>query len=408
MTSFTAAWICPIDRQPIRNGTVDIDSGRIVGIRETGAGTRADSPLTVPGSRNLGNVAIMPGLVNAHTHLELSWLRGRVPPAARFTDWVKLLFAIRGRPDRDMSAEQIAPIREAIREARASGTIAVSDISNSLAAVDAMLEARLDGVVFHELLGFDERDGALVTASQALRDQATAKGARVSLAPHAPYSTSLELFTAIRAAVDANACPMMSVHLGESAEEVEFLEKGSGAWRSMLEMIGVWRDDWAIPGCDPVTYLDRHQLIDANTIVVHGVQFNDAALARLAAIGATLVTCPRSNLWVGAGYPPIARFYQSGVKVAVGTDSLASVDDLNVFSELQTMRRLAPNVPAGRMLESATLIGAQALGLGKELGSLTPGKRAAMIAVQLPGQIDDVEEFLLGGIQPNQIEPLNL
>ncbi len=142
------------------------------------------------------------------------------------------------------------------------------------------------------------------------------------------------------------------------------------------------------PACDPVTYLDRHHLIDANTLVVHGVQFSDAALSRLAAIGATLVTCPRSNQWVGAGYPPIERFYRSGVKVAVGTDSLASVDDLNVFSELETMRRLAPNVPAARILESATLIGAQALGLGKELGSLTPGKRAEMIAVQLPDGVD--------------------
>ena len=94
--------------------------------------------------------------------------------------------------------------------------------------------------------------------------------------------------------------------------------------------------------------------------------------------------------------------------MAVGTDSLASVDDLNVFSELTAMRRLAPSVPASRILESATLIGAQALGLGKELGSLTPGKRAEMIAVQLPDRIDDVEEFLLSGIQPGQIEPLSL
>jgi aminodeoxyfutalosine deaminase len=400
MKAYRAAWICPIDQPPIQDGVIAIADGRITAVGKP--------PVAPSGLKELGNVALMPGLVNAHTHLELSWLRGRVPPAARFSDWVKLLFAIRGRPDRGMSVEQILPIREAIRDAMASGTIAVGDISNSLAAVDAMLEARLDGVVFHELLGFNERDGALVTATQALRDQATAKGIRVSLAPHAPYSTSVELFSAIRAAVNAHACPIMSVHLGESVEEVEFLEEGSGPWRSMLDMIGVWRDDWAMPGCDPVTYLDRHHLIDANTLVVHGVQFNDAALSRLATIGATLVTCPRSNLWVGAGYPPIERFYQSGVKVAVGTDSLASVDDLNVFSELKAMRRLAPNVPAGRILESATLIGAQALGLGKELGSLTPGKRAEMIAVQLPDGVADVEEFLLAGIQPAQIQLLNL
>ena len=133
-----------------------------------------------------------------------------------------------------------------------------------------------------------------------------------------------------------------------------------------------------------------------------------AALARLAEIGATLVTCPRSNHWVGVGYPPIERFYQSGVKVAVGTDSLASVEDLNLFSELKTMRWLAPNVPASKILESATLIGARALGLGDELGSLAPGKRAQMIAVDLPALVDDIEEFLLSGITPFQIQPLSL
>jgi cytosine/adenosine deaminase-related metal-dependent hydrolase len=159
-----------------------------------------------------------------------------------------------------------------------------------------------------------------------------------------------------------------------------------------------------VPACDSVAYLDRHGIIDQKTLVVHGVQFTDRALSRLAEIGATLVTCPRSNQWVGAGDPPIDRFYRSGVSVAVGTDSLASVEDLNLFSELRTMRRLAPNVPAAKILESATLIGARALGLDDELGSLTAGKRAEMIAVQLPEHVQDVEEYLLGGILPSQLE----
>jgi cytosine/adenosine deaminase-related metal-dependent hydrolase len=403
MTSLTAAWVCPIDRRPIHNGIVDIESGRIVGIREPEAGNRTGSRLPDPGSRDLGNVALMPGLINAHTHLELSWLRDRVPPASNFTDWVKTLFAIRGRPDSSMSAEQVAPIHQAIAELRAAGTVAVGDVSNSMAAVGPMRQVDLDGVVFHELLGFKERDGALLESTRELRATASAAGARVSLAPHAPYSTSLELFGAIRSAVNGSACPIMSVHLGESAEEVEFLEKGTGAWRGMLELIGAWRDDWSVPACDPVTYLDRHGLIDENTLVIHGVQFGDAALERLAEIGATIVTCPRSNQWVGAGYPPIERFYQSGVKIAVGTDSLASVEDLNLFSELKTMRWLAPNVPASQLLTSATLIGARALGLGKELGSLTPGKRAQIVSVKLTGPVEDVEEYLVSGVQPQQI-----
>jgi cytosine/adenosine deaminase-related metal-dependent hydrolase len=216
------------------------------------------------------------------------------------------------------------------------------------------------------------------------------------------------LFKAIRTAVNDSACPIMSVHLAESAEEVELLEKGTGAWRAMLEMIGAWRDDWQVPACDPVSYLDRHGIIDDRTLVVHGVHLDEVALARLAAIGATLVTCPRSNQWVGAGDPPIERFYHSGVKVAIGTDSLASVEDLNMFSELKTMRALAPDVPASRFLESATLVGARALGLDKQLGSLTPGKRAQMVSVKLTNGIEDVEEFLVGGIAIDQIEPLNL
>ena len=400
MIRVRAAWACPIDQPPIRDAVVAVEDGII---RSISSGSRFPDP----GCRDLGNVALLPGLINAHTHLELSWLRGRVPPASKFTDWVKTLFAIRGRPDGVMTAGQIAPIHEAIAELRGTGTCAVGDISNSLMAVGPMRQADLDGVVFHELLGFRERDGALLERSREARMTATNAGARVSLAAHAPYSTSLELFGAIRAAVDDSACPIMSVHLGESEEEIEFLQNGTGDWRGMLELIGAWRDDWQVPGCDPVTYLDRHGVLDDRTLVIHGVQFGDRELARLAEIGATLVTCPRSNQWVGVGYPPVERFYQSGVNVAVGTDSLASVGDLNLFSELAAMHWLAPAVPAAKILESATLAGARALGLGDELGSLTPGKRAAIIAVQLPARVADVEEYLVSGIEPAQIQLLN-
>src|SRR4029453_3511469 len=107
---------------------------------------------------------------------------------------------------------------------------------------------------------------ALFAPPQTMACGRAAAGGRVSLAPHAPYSTSLELFRAIRAAVDGSACPIMSVHLGESAEEVEFLQQGRGPGRGMREMIGAWREDWQIPACDPVAYLDRHGLIDERTL----------------------------------------------------------------------------------------------------------------------------------------------
>lgn len=394
MIAYRAAWLCPIDRPPIRDGVVVVDDGRIVSV-----GPRTPEPA----SRDLGNVVLMPGLINAHLHLELSWLRGRVPPAGKFTDWVKQLVATRGGIERPDDPAVLESLRAAIHELKASGTVAVGDISNSLASPAAMRDAGLGGVVFHELLGFKERDGALVERSREAR--AAAAGS-VSMAPHAPYSTSPELCQAIRREVSASACRIMSVHLGESPEETELLATGTGPWRGILEFIGVWRDDWTIPACGPVEYLDRLGVIDARTLVVHGVQFDDAALARLATIGATLVTCPRSNQWVGVGVPPIERFYRSGVAVAVGTDSLASVADLNLFSELKAMRWIAPTVPARKFLESATLVGARALGLDAELGSLTPGKRAEILAIELPGTVDDIEEHLVGGVDPSRIQHL--
>ena len=122
-------------------------------------------------------------------------------------------------------------------------------------------------------------------------------------------------------------------------------------------------------------------------IVVHGVQFGPKELIRLKSRSATLVTCPRGNRLTAAGEPPVADFYASGVRIAVGTDSLASVPDLNMFSELAELRRLAPQVPAARQLESATINGAAALGFDGDYGTIEPGKRDALIAVDVPANL---------------------
>jgi cytosine/adenosine deaminase-related metal-dependent hydrolase len=398
MIAYRADWVCPIDRPPIRDGVVAVDNdGRIAAV-----GPRAGYP---DRWRDLGRVALLPGLVNAHTHVELSWLRDRVPPASAFTSWVKQLFLLRRRVEEIGDPHITGPAEVALREARACGTAAIGDISNSLASVDPIAQSGLHALVFHELLGFAERDGRLVEQSVDRRRAAQSRSprVRVSMAPHAPYSTSAELFTAIRLAVDGHEPPITSVHVGESPEELELLDRGTGEWAALLKLARVWRDDWSAPRCGPVEYLDRLGVIDSRTLVVHGVQLTDRSLAVLAQLGATLVTCPRSNQWVGVGVPPIDRFYRAGVAVAVGTDSLASVSDLNLFSELKAMRWIAPDVPARRLLESATLIGARALGLESELGTLTAGKRADVIAVDFPSTADDVEEYLVSGIEPGQI-----
>jgi cytosine/adenosine deaminase-related metal-dependent hydrolase len=133
------------------------------------------------------------------------------------------------------------------------------------------------------------------------------------------------------------------------------------------------------------------------------VQMTRVDLARLKERGTTLVTCPRSNAHTGAGLPPVEDFYDSGVRVAIGTDSLASSPDLNVFAEVATLHAIAPGVPAASLLESATIHGARALGFDADYGTIEPGKLARLLAVDVPPGTADVEEYLVSGVHPGQI-----
>jgi cytosine/adenosine deaminase-related metal-dependent hydrolase len=402
MLTFSAEWIVPVVGPPIRHGFITIDRGRIHAI-----GT--DAP---PEATALGNVAVLPALVNAHTHLELSFLHGRVPPCDSFNEWVTTLMSLRRSEGPDPNAPAIvAAARRAIEDARASGTGLFGDISNTLMTVDLLRDAGMPAHVFHEQTGFNvDVPGKIAQALAAMNAVNVGdERIRVSLAPHAPYSVSPALFAAIRREVNARPYPVTTVHLGESAQEVEFLLDGTGPARVMLERLGVWTDAWRPPGVSPVAYLDDLGFLDARTLVVHGVQFDADDLARLQAIGATLVSCPRSNTYVGAGSPPLEAFYESGVEVALGTDSLTSVADLNMFNELAEARRIAPRVAARRLLESATLTGARALGFERDFGSIEVGKRAAFAAVRLsPRHVADVEEYLVGGVEPDAIKWLDV
>ena len=347
---------------------------------------------------DLGDVAILPGLVNAHTHLELSWMRNRIPPSDSMPAWASRLMTLR----RDQGTDPTGPMTEAIREVRAAGTALVGDVTNTLAPYDLLADSELGGAIFKEILGFNAAGPEqMVAAVQSELDGLTPlEWLRPSIVPHAPYSVSPSLFRAIAHAAGDRP---LSVHVGESLDEMQFLRDGTGAWRELLDRLGAWNEEWESPGCGPVEYLDRLGLLNARLLAVHGTQLGDGELARLAAAGATLVTCPRSNRWTGAGTPPIDRFYSAGARVAIGTDSLASVEDLNLFRELAEVRRLAPQVPARRLLESATISGAAALGFAGEFGSIEPGKRAELIAVRVPRAIEDVEEYLVSGLQPDAI-----
>jgi aminodeoxyfutalosine deaminase len=391
---YRAGWILPIATHPVRDGWVLTRDGFVV---DCGAGEAPNSPGPVE-TVDLGSTAIMPGLVNAHTHLELSWMRGRLPPGGSMPEWAARLIALR----QTVNPEPAEPMAAAVREVRAAGTSLVGDVTNTLAAYDLLADSALGGAVFREVLGFGAPDPAQVVADAEAQIESlmALEWLRPSVVPHAPYSVSLALLRTIAAAAGARA---ISVHLGESEDEMRFLRDGTGAWRDLLARLGVWTDAWQPPRCGPVEYLDRAGLLTPRLLAVHGTQLDAPEIARLAEAGATIVTCPRSNQWTGAGIPPVEKFYASGVRVAIGTDSLASVEDLNVFGELAALRRLAPGVPAHRLLESATIQGAAALGFDADFGTIAPGKRADLIAVRVPSGVEDVEEYLLSGIEPDAI-----
>jgi cytosine/adenosine deaminase-related metal-dependent hydrolase len=395
-SKYRADWVLPIADEPVRDGWVAMDDRRIVAIGRGAA----------PDAIDLGRSVILPSLVNAHTHLELSYLRDAVPPAQQFLDWIRPLMAARREsPDPD-DPRIVSAARRAIEEARAAGTGVVGDISNTLVTVPLLREACMPAHVFYELLGFNVADPAArvwEARTRVLEQPAGSDDVRVALAAHAPYSVSPGLFSAIRAEIDGESAHVSSVHLGESIEELEFVRRGTGPWRDVLREMGAWSDEWKPHGGSPVEYLADIGFLDRRVLVVHGVQFTGDDLARLRALRITVVSCPRSNVHVGVGSPPLEAFYAMGVSVAFGTDSLASSPDLNLFGELAEARRIAPKVPASHLLESATLCGAQALGFGGEYGTIEPGKRASLIAVAVPGQVSDVEEYLVSGVQPDAV-----
>lgn len=399
MPRFRADWILPVSSPPLHRHCLTIDAGRIRGL----APDAADAV-------DLGSVALLPGLVNAHTHLELSHLRGAVGRSSRFIDWVRELLRIRRERQGDSPSRMEAAAAAAIDEARRSGTILFGDVANSLAIVPVLDAADVSAAVFLELLGFAAHDGReRVAAARAGIEALTVRSSRVrvGLGAHAPYSVHRALFEAIRADVERTPGARSCVHVAESPEEVEFVARGTGPWRGVLDELGAWNPDWRAPGGSPVAYLDDIGFLDARVIAVHGVQCTGEDLRLLQARGVTVVSCPRSNQYVGVGSPPLEAFYAMDVDVAFGTDSLASVDTLNLFDELAEARRLAPRVPAAALLRSATYVGARALGFDDDYGSLDVGRRGDVLVVRIPQDVTDVEEYLVGGIEAADVSWLD-
>lgn len=341
----------------------------------------------------LGHGVLLPGLVNAHCHLELTHLAGRVDASRGFVPWVEGLVDARPRCGDD---EVDAGIARGIAQAIASGTIAIGDISNTLRSVRPLASSPLRAVVLQELLGWDPAASAHVLADAARRmDEAggrhPARNVEIRLAAHAPHSVSPEL---MRAIVDRGG--PAAIHLAESREEAAFLASGEGEWSAFLGRRGLGHVEFAGAGRSAVAYLDRLGALRRGTICTHGVQVDAEDCRLLAARGASVVLCPRSNRTLGVGRAPLDELLGAGVTCALGTDSLASAPSLDILQEASALHREWPRVPAATIIRMATSDGARVLALDG-IGAIEVGRAAALAFAPGPAALAAPHEFLVSG-----------
>jgi cytosine/adenosine deaminase-related metal-dependent hydrolase len=364
--TLTARWVFPVSSPPLEGGLVTIHGDRITAVESRGI-RRVDV--------DLGDAAILPGLVNAHTHLDLTGMHGLAPPSHDFTGWLKQVIAHR----RARSPEQVrADVEAGLTECLRFGTTLLGDISGDGGSWDVLADARLRAVVFREMLGLTEDRAAQTLAGARGWLDAHPKTAtcRPGLSPHAPYSVRADLFGRASVLAHGIKCPL-AVHLAESLAELELLHQRRGPFVPFLKELGVW---------DPKGLANSPALVMGvcDTFIpllfIHG---NHLAPSARIPRKATIVYCPRTHAAFGHPPHPFRDFLARGVRVALGTDSLASNPDLNLFAEARFVHQHYPDVPGATLLRLATLSGAEALGWQDETGSLEPGKSADLIALPI-------------------------
>ncbi len=396
MTVLRARLVCPVTGPPIVNGTVRIEDGRILDV----------GPSTSVGAIDVGSAAIIPGLVNAHTHLEFSNLTGPLGPAVPFADWIGSVVAERRRrtADRDFPiVPERDPIQRGLTECFHTGTALVGEITTSpLEAADrpdeiqaAVKAQRL--IPFRELLAPRSgpgEDNALLQARDFLGACGSLGHGVFGLSPHTPFTTTDRVLEEAIAISARDRLPL-AMHVAETREEIELLLQGTGPLREMLDRVGLWDANDHPAGRRPLEILQKLAR-SHRALVIHG---NYLTMDELTFVGAqphlSLVYCPRTHRYFGHSRYPLTEALQRGVNVALGTDSRASNPDLNLWQEARLACRLFPEVAPHQILEMATVRGARALGMLETAGILAPGRRADLAVVSLPDDEPATVEALL-------------
>ncbi len=345
-------------------------------------------------------MAILPGLVNAHTHLEFSRLsRPLGEPGMGFADWIRLVIDL-FRQGPGTSPESV---RRGLQQSVRLGTTTLGEIARPGWPVDRFANAAVDATVFLELIAPtpDRVAGLLDLAPRHVRSSDPAGHWRPGLSPHAPYSVVAELLTAA-ASLSATARTPLAFHLAESREELDLICRRSGPFCDGFEELGTCHPQRFAPGGRPLDYL-RTLAIAHRALVIHGNYLDDEEIAFLAerARRMAVVYCPRTHAYFGHDPYPLEKMLAAGVTVALGTDSRASSPDLSMLAEMRFVAERYPQVGRDVVLRLATLDAARALGRASEVGSLEPGKHADLAVVALPeGDAVDPHDLIFDSNEP--------
>jgi 5-methylthioadenosine/S-adenosylhomocysteine deaminase len=381
----SADWVVPVDGPPIRDGAVAFEDGRIAAvgtIDELGEGERFPDSV------------ILPGFVNAHTHLEYANYAG-FGDGLSFGPWIGVHVE---RKQRIELEEMEAIARLGALECLRSGITMVGDCSFVGAAAIACADLGLGAIVYLEVFGAADEGRARFERLSARIAPALSDEIRLGISPHAPYTTTLDLYR-----VAAELRLPIATHLSESQDELDYVHSGAGPWSSIAAML--------VPplGTTGIRALADEGLLGPHVLAAHCVMADTEEIEILASSDVAVAHCPRSNAYLGCGIAPLAELREAGIRVCIATDSPASTPSFDMFDELRAAvagaraRERRPDALAAKdALELATLGGARALGVEADRGSLTPGKRADLTVLSLAGSPflpweDPVTATVLGG-----------
>ncbi|MFL5622735.1 MAG: amidohydrolase family protein [Gemmatimonadaceae bacterium] len=377
---YHARWVLPITQPPIENGTVVEREGLI-----TYVGSRAEAPAGE--DQDLGDAILLPGLINTHTHLELTAMRGFLEDC-RFAEWIDRL-----RQSRNEILD--APLlldsaRLGIIEGLEAGITSYADTCSSGVALYAMRELGVRGIMYQEVFGPDPSQAGI--AMQDLEDRIGKLGAEqtdlvsLGVSPHAPYTVSDPLYAAAAKFARSLRLPL-AMHIAESEPEHDLVTKGTGDFADRWTRRGIPATRRAR---SPIALLEKHDALGSDALLIHCVRVDDADIATIARHDCSVAHCPASNAKFGHGIAPLLPLVDAGVRVGIGSDSVASNNRMDILDEARLavlIHRAATTrhdtFGAHQALELATIGGARALRIDSRVGSLEVGKDADLAAFRV-------------------------